>query len=348
MTNETRALYERGMKLIEIGRPAEARVELARALTLSPDDAWALSAAGWAARLCGDLVEAKRLIEAAIAADPDFEWPHRLRSVVLMQLGREEEALEEAREAVRLAPEETPPLIQLFSAQRRLKMLGPAMKTARRIIELAPEEVDGHIDLGLIQLDTGLFLEAEQTFRRALEIDPASDTALNNLGVALRRQGRNAEAIDAFHGAAKLAPNDALVVNNLKTTRRMYLSAGSFGGAAVIAIMLAPFSIGAAFAAIGFGVAAVVLLVIRFVRYRRLPKAVRDLVDDETLRKRRERLQVVLIIALFFLISWVLSGVILAVVDPSLFTAAGVLIAIALTALVVRALWRVRTVRSQG
>ena len=356
--DQARRFYAKGIKLIEIGRAEEALHELRRGLMLSPNDARMLTAAAWATRLSGDLDEALRLVEQALAVAPDLEWPHRLRSVILLKLGREAEALDEALEARKLDPEGAYALQQLFSVQRRTKMLSEAWKSAHLLVQVAPEDAESHINLGLIQLDYGRNDYAEKSFRRALEIDPESDTALNNLGVALRRQNKTEEAIHAFYRATRLTPDADLARSNLGKARQSYVSAGQGAIIAmVLVVMLAPFldsadgiSETAKITIFGAAIVAIVglFLLARLDRIRRLPEAVRHFVDDETRFRRRQTLHVALIVTVVFLMSFSTSAILMIFADQSLLSISRAVVMLALTVLAMRGVWRTRAVRKEG
>jgi len=350
--DEIRVAYDKGIALLQIDRAGDALEVLGRGLNLDPENAELLTAMAWAQLKLGDLPAGLRCVEHALAHAPQWEWPHRLRSSFLLRLGRDDDALQEAQAAMRLAPEDPLPLQQLFTVQRAMKAFDDAWTTAYRLLQLAPEEATSHIDLGLAQLDHKQWSAAETSFRRALELDPESSTALNNLGVALRNQNKNKEAIEAFYGAARLAPQSQLARNNLGSTMKKYLSTAGLGIISVVIFVQVAAGIGKAFkltddqqTAIIFGglaLSAVAIFVVRRSKVRRLPTAVRGFVDDVSRAERRRLVHVILTPIMAFLFLGVICGVLGIVVDRSWETIVGFTIAVILSIVTAIFWWRTR------
>src|SRR5206468_9364332 len=123
---------------------------------------------------------AQRYANDAIGADPQEEWGHRLRSIVLLRQGRKRESLESAKEAVRLAPHEPLAIYSLVQSQRASQMIKEARETAERLREIAPDNTYAYESLGLLAIDESKYDEAEFHCRKALELNPNSYTAMNN------------------------------------------------------------------------------------------------------------------------------------------------------------------------
>jgi Flp pilus assembly protein TadD len=69
-----------------------------------------------------------------------------------------------------------------------------ALELARRAIELSPENANAWNNAGLALFHLGRYVEAESAFAQAVELEPESALYWNNLAGALREQGRLAEA----------------------------------------------------------------------------------------------------------------------------------------------------------
>ncbi|MFI6504321.1 hypothetical protein [Nonomuraea typhae] len=151
----------------------------------SPREWCALSAA----RLRDGRPEAA--LDAALRAaglDPAAEWAHRLVSLAEERLGRDEESLVHAREAVRLSPGSWAARLRLSAALRRLP---GGWEHAVREAELAraygPDELTPHLQLGDLALVRGDHRGARTCYAAALERDIAHPQTRVNLGLAWLR-----------------------------------------------------------------------------------------------------------------------------------------------------------------
>ena len=121
----------------------------------------------------------------ALQLDPQLTRTLLSRGVLLMQLGRHEEAREDFRQLLRLDP----------------------------------SHEAAHTNLGLIFVHLGKTEDAEAHLSEALRVNPRSAQALNNLGLVRMGQGRTEEAIASFLRARELVPGNAVIDANLTIAR---------------------------------------------------------------------------------------------------------------------------------
>ncbi|MFI6321852.1 tetratricopeptide repeat protein [Nonomuraea sp. NPDC050556] len=142
--------------------------------------------------LAGDRAEAA--LDAARAAerlDPAGEWAHRLISAALQRLGRDLDALPDAREAVRLAPGSWHARLRLASVLRRLPgQWDEAVMQAELAGLYAPEEPDPHVLTGDLALLRGDHAAAERSYLAALALRDDHPAARVNLGLTRLRWDR--------------------------------------------------------------------------------------------------------------------------------------------------------------
>jgi GT2 family glycosyltransferase/tetratricopeptide (TPR) repeat protein/2-polyprenyl-3-methyl-5-hydroxy-6-metoxy-1,4-benzoquinol methylase len=129
----------------------------------------------------GDIVEARRELERALAQCPDD--PEALRSQC--QLLFEHGAPAEAEEAL------------------------------RRLIARVPDDASAHHNLGTVLLRARRHQEATAAYREALRHRPNHPATHLHLGYALKGQGRVAEASEVLEQALRLAPDDPAVREEL-------------------------------------------------------------------------------------------------------------------------------------
>jgi Flp pilus assembly protein TadD len=90
-----------------------------------------------------------------------------------------------------------------------------AILPARQALEIEPEDPFLYEHLGFVLSGTGALQEGEQAIRQAIAIDGEIGRFHSALGTSLTRQGRSAEAVEAFREAARLEPDDPYMVRRL-------------------------------------------------------------------------------------------------------------------------------------
>jgi tetratricopeptide (TPR) repeat protein len=173
---------ERASTLCQLCRYTEAQTVLSEMIAVEPRnaDAWSLMARAQLGQ--EQPLAALHAARAAISITPTDDWAVRLASAALGELGRHDEAVEAAEEAVRLAPRDWRAQAQLAEALTPTKpRLGEATAAAGRALELAPEEARSHIAVGLVAEADGRPRDAAKAFVRALALDPRNGAAHSNL-----------------------------------------------------------------------------------------------------------------------------------------------------------------------
>ncbi len=93
-----------------------------------------------------------------------------------------------------------------------------AIPPAQQAVEMVPEDPFLHEHLGFVLTGAGALLQGEQAVRQAIAIDDTIARFYSALGGALTRQGRSAEAVEALREAVRLEPGDPLLLRRLGTT----------------------------------------------------------------------------------------------------------------------------------
>jgi tetratricopeptide (TPR) repeat protein len=182
---------------------------LQQAIGLAPEDGAPRCWLALALMNLGRYPDALRLADEAITRNPDYEWPHRVRALILRGMRKFRPALESAVTAVRLEPEGESALHLLATCQFDVGQIADARVTAERLREVSPAWAGTHNLLANIALKERRWADAEEHCRSALELDPQSHTAMHNLGMALNAQGRKREATECFHQALRIDPGAA-------------------------------------------------------------------------------------------------------------------------------------------
>ena len=212
---------QRARALLAVGRAEQAQQELARLLARAPESVEGhclLARCYEATERYGLMLESA---DRAVAASPDAEWPHRLRSIALRKLGRVPESVAAARRSVQLGPHLWQPHVNLVEAligDGSVPALQDAYRSVRQARTLAPEEPEVHIAAGRFYHAISDPATAKRCYQRTLALDPSNGTARNNLAVVELRQGRPTRAGARLQDVLAERPTEPLYQRNAKAT----------------------------------------------------------------------------------------------------------------------------------
>jgi Flp pilus assembly protein TadD len=233
-------VLQRSSVLLDVGRPDEAEALLRRALGDEPDEPFLRTELARVLIVQGRSGDALEQADRAVASAPGLAYAHAIRALALTgDDPRRFEAVDAAREAVALDPEDSFNHLTVARTALRAGWLDEARSAAETAIRLEPEDGDAHRALGGALLAMEQPVGAERAFREALRRDPGDATALNDLGVAIQAQGREraAEARALFEEAARARPADPLPRGNLVADARAWVN-GRWTWAIVIYLVL--------------------------------------------------------------------------------------------------------------
>lgn len=193
--------YERATTLCDLGRWADAAGAAAEAATDEPRnaDVWCLTSR---AQL-GLARPAAALHAARVASslDATADEPHRLASLALAELGRDDEAAEAAEQATRCAPGSWQAHAFLArclaTAGERLPEASRAAEQAR---ELGPDEAGPHVAVGLVALASGRRQDATSAFCAAIGADPQCFEAHSQLALLAAASSSRRPALPRLGG----------------------------------------------------------------------------------------------------------------------------------------------------
>ena len=157
--------------------------------------------------------EAVERFDTAAELAPDDPYLRLDYSGFLMQIGRRAGALEQAREALRLAPDEPEALAAFARAQLAVADGDPAaIEGARqaydKLRQLEPDHLQGLIALGRLYLGGGRTEEAAAVFQEALAIRPHNSWLLSLLVEAQLRSDQVAAAERTLEDLLEADPSE--------------------------------------------------------------------------------------------------------------------------------------------
>jgi len=130
--------------------------------------------------------EAEEVLAALIDEEPDDSWARSLRALCLVELGRRDEALAEARTAVALDAKSSFSLWTLGSILCERRQLDDAMAIARRGVELHPQEPHFRGLMAHIHALRGEWKATRAAAEVGLQLDPDDEVCRNLLTLSLR------------------------------------------------------------------------------------------------------------------------------------------------------------------
>jgi tetratricopeptide (TPR) repeat protein len=207
--NDPWPLLEAAVDLRELNRIAEAETLYAQALEKAPETVQGHLGLGHCARKRGDRELAMTHVRAAMRVAPAEPWPLLDLSADLRELGRLDEAEAAARQALDLAPRNAQPYISLGACARKRGDRQASMAIYRAAIEAIPNDPWLRVELAADLRDLQQFSDAEAMYREALRVTPGNVQALLGLGFCARARGDRAAALARFEEAATANPHDA-------------------------------------------------------------------------------------------------------------------------------------------
>jgi len=154
----------------------------------------------------GKIDEALAAAREALRLRPDWVDAHTLQGHLLSDLSRDQEAIAGYKEALRLAPDHQAALLGLADALVRQGNPEEAVAWFQQAVEQPPHYPEAHNNFGNALTTLGRQAEAVEQYERALALCPGYAAAAANLGVALHALGRNEEAISACLEAIRHDP----------------------------------------------------------------------------------------------------------------------------------------------
>ena len=212
------ALFQEGLALHQSGKTAEAQEIYRRVLEMHPQNFDALHMLGVIALQAKSFAEATKLIDRAIAIDPDnraYAPAYSNRGTALRKLGRHAAALESFDRALALGGGHADIHFNRGNALRDLLRHEEAVESYGKVIAIMPDHAEATYQRGLSLADLGYHQAAADNLMRAVQLDPDNSRVHNALGIALSNINRHEDAGESFLKAIQLRPGYGSAHNNL-------------------------------------------------------------------------------------------------------------------------------------
>ena len=137
---------------------------------------------------------AEREYQRAIELNPAYEPVHRRYGLLLMELGRNEEAIAEFKQSLELDPLSVLGYMQLGMEFYFARQYDRTIEQERKALELAPNYIAAHDYLGAAYLQKSMYKESIAEYEKMLVLFPGYPRALADLGNAYAVAGRTTDA----------------------------------------------------------------------------------------------------------------------------------------------------------
>jgi Flp pilus assembly protein TadD len=206
--SDPKALLDRGLARLRRGSVDAAISDFRHAALLAPSLAEAEADLAYALWTQGRLEEALNAARNALKLDPESPSAHRYAGRLLLLLDRNRnEAVAHLEHAVQLDPQETEAHFDLALAYRAAHDLPNAWAQVRLLETEFPEDDSRLLYVqGRLASDQGRSAVAVEFFRRAWKNNPSLLEAREALGIELARLQRWGEALDLLGAASSANP----------------------------------------------------------------------------------------------------------------------------------------------
>ena len=196
--------YEQGVRLIELGKLPEARVQLEIAVKQMPGNAQAWKALGVASAMIGDYAAAEGPFGKACALNAklaDACYFHARALYALNQFAPALAVLDRLKE-----PTEGRTFTAMGQAYEALGRTLEAEQAFRKALAAKDGQGEAHLRYGIFLFRSGKLMEAANALQQAVKLQPKSSEAFAELGRVRYQQGRLEEAEKLLVAALQLDP----------------------------------------------------------------------------------------------------------------------------------------------
>jgi tetratricopeptide (TPR) repeat protein len=220
---QAHALHLLGVLAHQAGRHEEARRLIEQALAVHGAHPVFLSNLAAVCLALGQLDDAERHCRAALALKPDLADARRNLHAVMRRKGQPARTAQPVEEplppdrAVERDPHNPQLRHDLAVALLARGQTEQAIEQLREAIRLAPDYVIAHSNLGAALGALNQYEASAESFRAALRLDPRNTHARSNLAATLGFQGRIAEALAELQETLRVEPDHVRALFVLST-----------------------------------------------------------------------------------------------------------------------------------
>jgi len=146
---------------------------------------------------------------------PDFPEVHVKASYLLYRVGDTNDALNEAKAALKDNPDDAEAHKNMGLALQEEQKFDAAIAELQEALRINPDYAVVHYDLGLLYYDMHSYDNSIAEYKKAIALDPNNADTHSNLGNAYHDKGDTGSAVAELREAKRLNPDDPTIRQNL-------------------------------------------------------------------------------------------------------------------------------------
>ncbi len=203
------------MACSQLGKFDEAMAAVERALQMDTSQPIYYLTRGHIQQGLGRNMDAAESFREALRRKPELAEAQHSLGIALQDMGHSQEAAASFRAALAINPRHARACFNLAVLNHRQGRYDEAIAGYRQAVALRPEYAEASFRLGILLSECGRFADAAECLRQALAHRPDHFESHFNLGICLERLCQLPAAISAYQAAIKLRPDAANVFNCL-------------------------------------------------------------------------------------------------------------------------------------
>jgi protein O-GlcNAc transferase len=198
-----------------LGQLDDAIKNYEKAIAIKPDYAKVHFNLAGALQELGQLEDAVNSYEKTLEIEPDFAEAHNNLGNVFKELKQDDAAVQSYKKALVLKPDYVEAQYSLGITLQNLGQLEAAVNCYEKVLVIKPNFAEMYNNLGVVHQELGQLDAAVKQLENGLTIKPDFAEAHNNLGNVFKELDQNDDAVKCFEKALVIQPNYAEAHNNL-------------------------------------------------------------------------------------------------------------------------------------
>ena len=212
------------IELFFSGKVQEALNDVEALINDYPNEPLLFNICGVFYKEIGQLDDAIKRFEKALAINPDYAEAHNNLGVTLQNLGLMDEAVKSYEKAIAFKPDYAEGHNNLGNIFKELEQLDAAVKSYEKVTAINPDYPEAHYNLGNTLVKLGQLETAIKSYEMVIAINPDYPEAYFNLGRSLQQLGKLDQAVKCYEKAISIRPNYSGAYYNLSYLKKYTVS----------------------------------------------------------------------------------------------------------------------------
>lgn len=211
--NEIEAIKLRGLVNINLEDFSSAKKDFEEVVKNSPEDATAVFYLANCYDNLGDLVNAEKYYSKLLVLRENYTEAYKNLCIIFMKTNREYNAIELAKKAKTIAPDDYTFDYLIGTASITLKLYQQGIEYLEKALLLNPDHFQIYNNLGTAYLLIGQRDKAINCYQNAIKINPKDPVSYYNVGSIFQIQNKHRQACDYFKKAYNLENRESYLVS---------------------------------------------------------------------------------------------------------------------------------------